>query len=49
MKPPAIFFICFGATYLLFRDLRAYFWNGQEELAMRTGTVDLQIGFERWF
>ena len=49
MKQPAIFFICFGATYLLFRDWCAYFWNRQEELAMRTGTVDLQIGFERWF
>src|SRR5258707_1869063 len=23
MKQPAIFFICFGATYLLFRDWRA--------------------------
>ena len=49
MKQPAMFFVCFGATYLLVRDWRAYFWNGQEESAMRTSTVDLQIGVERCF
>ena len=46
---PAIFFICFGAPICCFGIGIAYFCNGQKELAMRTGTVGLQIGFERWF
>src|SRR2546428_7417064 len=34
MKQPAIFFICFGATYLLFRDWRAKF--GFKQMLLRS-------------